>query len=149
MQSSSSSCCRGKGASYTRNPLSLITYDFHGLSNKYYLLLLRVIQCRNDVRPLMFFSFSMNKSHARFPIPFVTTSIFVLGRCLNFNSMIILVLVLRYTITKLRELGLSNVLPLDHNIYLHKVMGYLIFFQSWFHTIMHLFNFFFNVTPEP
>ena len=63
--------------------------------------------------------------------------------------MIILVLVLRYTITKLRELGLSNVLPLDHNIYLHKVVGYLIFFQSWFHTIMHLINFAINVQPDP
>jgi hypothetical protein len=71
------------------------------------------------------------------------------GRCLNFNSTIILVLVLRYTITKLRELGLSNVLPLDHNIYLHKVVGYIIFIQSWFHTVMHLINFAINVQPEP
>ncbi len=71
------------------------------------------------------------------------------GRCLNFNSTIVLVLVLRYTITKLRELGLSTALPLDHNIYLHKVVGYIIFFQSWFHTIMHLINFWMNVEPEP
>lgn len=58
-------------------------------------------------------------------------------------------LVLRYTITKLRELGLSNLLPLDHNIYLHKVVGYIIFIQSWFHTVMHLVNFAINVQPEP
>ena len=63
--------------------------------------------------------------------------------------MIILVLVLRYSITKLRELGLSNILPLDHNIYLHKVVGYLIFFQSLFHTVMHLLNFWINVQPDP
>ena len=56
---------------------------------------------------------------------------------------------LRYTITKLRELGLSNVLPLDHNIYLHKVVGYIIFVQSLFHTVMHLINFAVNVQPEP
>jgi hypothetical protein len=78
-----------------------------------------------------------------------TFFLYYTGRCLNFNSMIILVLVLRYTITKLRELGLSNVLPLDHNIYLHKTVGYLIFFQSWIHTISHLINFAINVQPEP
>ena len=43
------------------------------------------------------------------------------GRVLLFNSTIILVLVLRYTITKLRELGLAFILPLDNNIYIHKV----------------------------
>ena len=55
--------------------------------------------------------------------------------------MLILVLVLRYTITVMRELGIGTIFPLDHNIYLHKVVGYIIFFQSWFHTIMHLINF--------
>ena len=55
--------------------------------------------------------------------------------------MLILILVLRYTITVMRELGIGSVLPLDNNIYLHKVVGYLIFFQAWFHTIMHLCNF--------
>ena len=63
------------------------------------------------------------------------------GRVLLFNSMMILVLVLRYSITKLRELGLAFILPLDNNIYIHKVVGWLIFFQSAFHTIMHLCNF--------
>ena len=80
---------------------------------------------------------------------FLPFYMYLLGRCLNFNSMIILVLVLRYSITKLRELGLSKILPLDHNIYLHKVVGYLIFFQSLFHTVMHLLNFWINVQPDP
>ena len=53
----------------------------------------------------------------------------------------ILVLVLRYSITKLRELGLAFILPLDNNIYIHKVVGWIIFGQSLFHTIMHLCNF--------
>ena len=65
----------------------------------------------------------------------------ITGRTLLFNSTLILVLVLRYTITKLRELGLAVVLPVDNNIYLHKVTGWLIFIQSLFHTVMHLCNF--------
>jgi hypothetical protein len=55
--------------------------------------------------------------------------------------MLILVLILRNTLTKMRELGMTAVFPLDNNIYLHKVVGYLIFIQSWVHTIMHLCNF--------
>jgi hypothetical protein len=53
----------------------------------------------------------------------------------------ILVLVLRYTITILRNMGLAPFLPLDHNIYFHKLVGWVIFGQSWLHTIMHLINF--------
>jgi hypothetical protein len=63
------------------------------------------------------------------------------GRCINFNSVMILVLVLRYTITILRNMGLAQVLPLDHNVYFHKVVGWLLFGLSWLHTIMHLINF--------
>ena len=55
----------------------------------------------------------------------------------------------RYTITKLRDLGLSIILPLDNNIYIHKVIGRVIFLQAWFHTIMHLCNFAINVQPNP
>ena len=60
---------------------------------------------------------------------------------MNFNSVMILVLVLRYTITILRNMGLAHVLPLDHNIYFHKVVGWIIFVQAWLHTIAHLINF--------
>jgi hypothetical protein len=63
------------------------------------------------------------------------------GRTLLFNSTMILVVVLRYTVTKMRDLGLSKILPLDHNVYVHKVIGSLIFIQAWWHTIMHLLNF--------
>ena len=55
----------------------------------------------------------------------------------------------RYTITALRNLGLSAILPLDNNIFIHKVIGTLIFVQAWFHTIMHLINFGVNVQPDP
>ena len=62
------------------------------------------------------------------------------GRCLLFNSIMILIVVLRYTITALRNLGLSKVLPLDHNIYIHKYIGSIIFIQAWVHAIMHFIN---------
>ena len=55
----------------------------------------------------------------------------------------------RYTITALRNLGLSAILPLDNNIFIHKVIGTLVFVQAWCHTIMHLINFGVNVQPDP
>ena len=63
------------------------------------------------------------------------------GRTLLFNSVLILILVLRYSITMLRDLGLASLLPLDNNIYFHKLVGRLIFVMAWIHTIMHLLNF--------
>lgn len=53
------------------------------------------------------------------------------GLCLDFNSMVVLTLVLRHTMTLLRKLGLASILPLDHHIWLHKVTGILIFCQAW------------------
>ena len=60
-----------------------------------------------------------------------------------------MIYIFRYTITKMRDLGLSMILPLDHNIYVHKYIGILIFVQAWFHTIMHMINFGVNVQPDP
>lgn len=65
----------------------------------------------------------------------------LLGQCLNFNSMFILVLMLRQCITFLRTRGFSTFLPLDQHIYLHKLTGVVIFIYSVVHTIMHLLNF--------
>ena len=62
------------------------------------------------------------------------------GQCLNFTSMFILVLMLRHCITKLRELGLAVLLPLDRHIYFHKVTGRLIVIYSIVHTGAHLGN---------
>ena len=71
------------------------------------------------------------------------------GRLLLFNSVLVLVLVLRNTITILRRFGLASILPLDHNIYLHKLVGIMIFFLGALHTVMHLFNFAINIQPNP
>ena len=62
------------------------------------------------------------------------------GRCLNFSTVLVIILILRLSITKLRNLGLSTFLPLDHNIYLHKLTGYIIFVLAWLHAIMHICN---------
>ncbi len=63
------------------------------------------------------------------------------GRCLLFDSVIVFTLVLRYTMTKLRNAGLATVLPLDHNIYIHKVVGWTILALAWTHTLMHCCTF--------
>ena len=71
------------------------------------------------------------------------------GRTLLFNSVLVLVLVLRTSITHLRQLGLSSFLPLDNNIYFHKIVGVLIFLQSLLHSTMHLANTATNIQPNP
>lgn len=65
----------------------------------------------------------------------------VAGQCLNFNCMMVLVLMLRHCITYLRTRGFSQFLPLDQHIYFHKVTGVLIFVYSSVHTVSHLLNF--------
>ena len=71
------------------------------------------------------------------------------GKALIFNSALVLVLVLRKTITSMARIGMSGILPLEHHIYVHKVTGILIFFQATVHTIAHLCNFAVNVQPNP
>ena len=71
------------------------------------------------------------------------------GAMLLFNSVLVLVVVLRHTITTLRNLGLSLILPLDTHIYFHKVVGRMIFFLSILHTISHLLFCTLCVAPEP
>ena len=56
-------------------------------------------------------------------------------------SMFILVLILRHSITKLRQIGLATNLILDKHIYFHKVTGRLIMFYSLLHTATHLGNY--------
>jgi hypothetical protein len=71
----------------------------------------------------------------------VKKQMFISGRALLINTILSLFLVIRYLITFLRNMGLAHKLPLDHNIYFHKVVGWLIFGQAWLHTIAHLLNF--------
>ena len=62
------------------------------------------------------------------------------GQGLNFTSVFILIVMLRHGITKLREMGLSAILPLDKHIYIHKVTGKLIVFYSLIHSGAHMGN---------
>ncbi|XP_033725578.1 NADPH oxidase 5-like [Pecten maximus] len=62
------------------------------------------------------------------------------GMNLNFNGMFILVLMLRKSLTYLRLTFLHRVLPIDQNIYFHKLCGALIAFFSFFHTVGHIGN---------
>ena len=71
------------------------------------------------------------------------------GRTLLFNSILVLVLVLRYTNTVLRDFGFASILPLDTHIYFHKVVGRLIFYQSIVHTMMHLICCYVSVKEDP
>ena len=64
-------------------------------------------------------------------------------------SVIITMLVLRNTITLLRNMGVGRFLPLDNNIYLHKVVGVLIFLLGMVHSLCHLLNFAINIQPDP
>ncbi|KFM67739.1 hypothetical protein X975_13448, partial [Stegodyphus mimosarum] len=63
------------------------------------------------------------------------------GQCLNFNCAFIVILVLRQTLTWLRTHGFSQYFPIDQHLYYHKLTGWVIFFYSWLHTIMHIANF--------
>ena len=61
--------------------------------------------------------------------------------CLNFNSAFILLPRLRYFLTYLRSNRVfASLLPLDDSVWIHKVVGVIIFLLSLVHTIAHLVN---------
>lgn len=62
----------------------------------------------------------------------------ILGGMLNFNCALILVLMLRKHITWLRSKGGSLILPLDHHIDIHKIIGVIILIETILHTAAHL-----------
>jgi len=62
------------------------------------------------------------------------------GLPLNFNCILILILMLRKTLTFLRATYISQFLPLDHNILFHKNVGVVIGVLSGIHTGAHIGN---------
>ncbi|KAI0213699.1 NADPH oxidase 5 [Lamellibrachia satsuma] len=54
-----------------------------------------------------------------------------------------------YCLTLLRSLRLSTYLPLDDNIYFHKVVGVVIVVQSVVHTLAHLANLYLYTSTTP
>ena len=63
------------------------------------------------------------------------------GQCLNFNPVLVIILMMRRGLTLLRSARFANFLPLDQHIELHKLTGYTIVFFATLHTIAHLINF--------
>ncbi|UXI20577.1 protein ETHE1-like [Sarcoptes scabiei] len=57
------------------------------------------------------------------------------------QSGLIIVLILRKSISSIRSFGLARYLPLDHYVYFHKLTGWSIAFFSLVHTVAHLYNF--------
>ena len=61
--------------------------------------------------------------------------------CLNFNSAFVLIPMLRYFLTYLRSKRfVASFLPLDNTVWIHKVIGVIIFLQSVCHVLAHLGN---------
>ncbi|XP_015667366.1 NADPH oxidase 5 [Protobothrops mucrosquamatus] len=63
------------------------------------------------------------------------------GQCLNFNCAFILVLMLRRSLTWLRTTWVVRVLPLDLNVTLHQLMGYMVGVLTTLHMGTHIINF--------
>ncbi len=61
-----------------------------------------------------------------------------LGGMLNFNCALVLVLMLRKHITWLRTKGGGIILPIDHHIDIHKIIGIIILVEALLHTAAHL-----------
>lgn len=65
---------------------------------------------------------------------------YLLGQCLNFDCVFIVIVMLRQSLTFLRSRGASSYVPIDQHFYFHKRTGQFIFFFSFLHTAMHLIN---------
>ncbi|KAJ6651232.1 hypothetical protein lerEdw1_021170 [Lerista edwardsae] len=63
------------------------------------------------------------------------------GQCLNFNCTFVGVLMLRRCLTWLRATWVARVLPLDQNVVLHQLVGYMTAALAAIHTGAHLVNF--------
>lgn len=63
------------------------------------------------------------------------------GACLNLNGALILLPMLRHTLTWLKATRLRHVIPLDQNIAFHRLIGLVMFALSMVHTIAHLLNY--------
>ncbi len=65
-------------------------------------------------------------------------SFIYLGGMLNFNCALILLLMLRKHITWLRSKGGGVIIPLDHHIDIHKIIGIIILVEAILHAVAHL-----------
>src|SRR6266581_102688 len=63
------------------------------------------------------------------------------GASLNFNGALILVPMLRHTITWVRKTFLRHYIPLDHNIAFHKLIAHVMLVLSIVHSAAHVLNY--------
>ncbi|CAL4156547.1 unnamed protein product, partial [Meganyctiphanes norvegica] len=63
------------------------------------------------------------------------------GQCLNLDCVLLLSLILRRSITRLRNSRLGRFFPCDSHVHFHKMAGWAVAAFSILHTIFHLANF--------
>ncbi|XP_042893084.1 NADPH oxidase 5-like [Penaeus japonicus] len=63
------------------------------------------------------------------------------GQCLNLDCALLLLLILRRSVTRLRNSWLGRFFPCDQHVHFHKMAGWTVFFFSILHTLFHLANF--------
>jgi predicted ferric reductase/Ca2+-binding EF-hand superfamily protein len=63
------------------------------------------------------------------------------GACLNFNGALILLPMLRHTLTWLRRTRMRHVVPLNQNIAFHKLVALVMFGLAVVHTVAHMANY--------
>lgn len=63
------------------------------------------------------------------------------GACLNFNGALILVPMLRHLLTRVRASVLGELIPVDHAIAFHKLVGHTMLVFAVIHTAAHLINY--------
>lgn len=70
------------------------------------------------------------------------------GACLNFNGALILVPMLRYTLSWVRRRRLGRLLPVDDSIEIHRIVGEVLFALAVVHTLAHGLNILVNLGPQ-
>lgn len=63
------------------------------------------------------------------------------GACLNFNGALILIPMLRHLLTRLRHSPFGAIVPVDHAIAFHKIVGHAMVGFALLHTGAHLVNY--------
>jgi predicted ferric reductase/Ca2+-binding EF-hand superfamily protein len=69
------------------------------------------------------------------------------GACLNFNGALILIPMLRRFLSWIRAQRFGRLLPVDHSISFHKLVGHVLFGLAVVHTLAHFGNYL--VSPVP
>lgn len=97
---------------------------------------------------LALFGFAVRRYHADGANGFVMLARGC-GACLNFNGALILVPMLRRFMSWLRALRLGRLLPIDHSVSFHKLVGHAIFGFAGVHSFAHLGNYLFSTGFAP